>query len=82
VTPSQQAKLGELAGRTGRTSTELVSDAIDRLLDHEAWFLQQVERGVQQMERGELLASDEVLARLERRWAPYTHTDRSWPGWR
>jgi predicted transcriptional regulator len=63
----QRAKLDELAGRTGRNLDQLVKEAIDRFLEHEEWFLEQVQIGLDQIERGELIEHEEVVARVEKR---------------
>jgi predicted transcriptional regulator len=62
----QAAQLASLATRTGRTPNELVVDAVDRLLAHEAWFDAQVQLGIDQIARGEFLEEEEMDARVAR----------------
>lgn len=52
--------------RTGRNSSDLVQEAIERLLDHDSWFIEQVERGLEQAARGELIDHDQVRDRIEK----------------
>ena len=67
LTVEQEMRLSELASRTGRSSDQLVQDAIDRLLDHEEWFARQVRVGLAQIEHGEFVESADVLTRVRRR---------------
>ena len=69
LTADQEFRLGELASRTGRASEQLVSEAIERMLDYEAWFVREVEAGLAQLDRGEFVEHGEVLARFQQRFA-------------
>ncbi len=62
----QAAELTMLATRTGRSPGELVEEAVDRLLAHEAWFESQVQVAVDQIARGEFLTEEEMDARVAR----------------
>ncbi len=66
LTPEKEALLQQLAIRTGKNTTDLVQEAVDRLLDYDAWFIREVEKGLTQTARGELLEHDEVVARIEK----------------
>jgi predicted transcriptional regulator len=61
-----QAKLTKLAAQRGRDPEMLAQEAIERFVDYDAWFIAEVERGLAQIERGEVLSHDEVGARLEK----------------
>jgi predicted transcriptional regulator len=61
-----QAKLEEVAAKQGRDAESLVQDAVERLVDYDRWFVREVEKGLAQIERGEVLEHDEVGARLEK----------------
>jgi len=67
LSPEKEALLHQLAARTGRDTAQLVQEAVDRLLDYDSWFIKQVERGLAQAERGELIEHDEVVRRIEKR---------------
>ena len=67
LSPEKEALLQQLATRTGKNTTDLVREAVDRLLDYDAWFTREVEKGLTQAARGELLEHDEVVARIEKR---------------
>jgi predicted transcriptional regulator len=66
LTPELQAKLEEAAAEQGRDAQSLVREAIERLVDYDGWFVHEVEKGLAQIERGEVLEHEEVGARLEK----------------
>ena len=66
VTPEQEAKLVDLATRTGRQTAELVHTAVNRLIDEDSRFLEAVERGFASLDRGEYVSHEDVGARLAR----------------
>jgi len=66
LTPELQAKLNDVAAQQGRDAQSLVEEAVQRLVDYDAWFVREVEKGLAQIERGEVLEHDEVGARLEK----------------
>ena len=70
LTAEQESKLDALARSTGRGREELVRDALDRLLDHDGWFREQVRIGLAQLERGEFVEDEEVRARVDRILSP------------
>ena len=61
-----QAKLDRLAAQQGRDRESLVNDAAERLVGYDEWFIRQVEKGLAQVDRGEVLEQEEVAARMER----------------
>jgi len=63
---NQEARLNELAARTGRGTDELVQEAVARLLAYDDWFKEQVQVGIDQIERGEFIEEEEMAARVER----------------
>ncbi len=65
LSPELQAKLDRIASQQGRDSKSLVHEAVERLVGYDEWFLRQVEIGLEQADRGELLEDTEVAARME-----------------
>ena len=63
--PYLETKLA-LAADRGMTPELLVLEAIERAVEYDDWFLREVEKGLAQVERGEVLTHEEVGARLER----------------
>jgi predicted transcriptional regulator len=67
LTPEKEALLRQVAARTGQDAVEVIQEAVDRLLDHDTWFVQEVEKGLSQAAKGDLIEHDEVVARIEKR---------------
>jgi predicted transcriptional regulator len=67
--PELQAKLDRIATQQGRDTESLVHEAVKRLLDYDEWFAREVEKGLDQIDSGEVLEHDEVGKRLEKRLA-------------
>lgn len=66
LNPDIQAKLARLAAERGRDAEALAREAIERFVDYDEWFVSEVEKGLAQIARGEVLTHEEVGARLER----------------
>jgi predicted transcriptional regulator len=64
--PDVEAKLARIAAERGRDAETVVKEAIERFVDYDEWFLQQVEKGLLQIDRGETLTHEEAGARIER----------------
>ena len=66
LSPELQAKLERVAEQTGRNTESLIREAVERLLGYDEWFVREVEKGLAQIERGEVLDHKEVGIRLEK----------------
>jgi predicted transcriptional regulator len=69
LSPELQAKLDRLAAQQGRDTESLVQETLERLVGYDEWFIREVEKGLAQVERGEVLEHDEVGTRIEKRIA-------------
>jgi predicted transcriptional regulator len=67
LSPDLQAKLARLADERGCDAEALAREAIERLVGYDEWFVREVDKGLAQIERGEVLTHDDVGALLERR---------------
>ncbi len=65
LSPELQAKLDRMASEQGRDSKSLVHEAVERLVGYDEWFTRQVEKGLAQVDRGEVLEDKEIAARME-----------------
>lgn len=65
LSPDQEAQLQNFAARTGRAASQLVAEAVDRMLEYDARFIEAVEEGRAAARRGEVLDHEEVVARIE-----------------
>jgi predicted transcriptional regulator len=65
-TAEQEAQLAQLATKAGTDAAHLVKDAVLRLLEDDARFVEAVNRGEDALNRGEYLTHDQVGQRLQR----------------
>ncbi len=65
VGPSLAAKLARLAAERGRDAKTLAREAIERFVDYDECFIREVEKGLAQVENGEVLTHEQVGAHLE-----------------
>ena len=65
LSPELQAKLERMASEQGRDSKALVHEAVERLVGYDEWFTREVEKGLAQLDRGEVLEDRDVAARME-----------------
>lgn len=61
--PEKEARL-QAASRAGKDPTQMVEEAVDRMLEYDSRFLEVVEEGRAAARRGDLLEHDEVVARI------------------
>ncbi len=60
LNPDVQAKLARLAAERGSDAEALAREAIERFVDYDEWFVKEVEKGLGQIARGEVLTHEEV----------------------
>lgn len=63
--PEKEARLQEVASRSGKAAAQVVEEAVDRMLEYEVNFVQAVEQGHRSVRRGDLLEHQEVVDRVE-----------------
>jgi predicted transcriptional regulator len=68
--PDLEARLARVAAENQSGVDEYVQQLVERYLDHDAWFREQVKQGLDQLERGEFLTHEEVAARIEQLFRP------------
>lgn len=64
--PELQAKVELVAAENQRAPAEYVQQLVENYLEHDAWFRQQVKKGLDQLDRGEFLTHEEVGTRIEK----------------
>ena len=64
--PDVQAKLTRIAAERGSNAELLAREAIERFVDYDEWFVREVEKGLAQIERGEILTHEEVGSLIEK----------------
>lgn len=63
-TTEQQARILEIAKKSGTAPERVVTDVVARYLDEESRFLAAVEKGLAAAERGDFIEEEEMDARL------------------
>lgn len=71
LSPDLESKLVRAADRRGVSADALVREAIERAVDYDDWFIREVEKGLAQVDTGQVLTHDAVAARLERKLAEH-----------
>jgi predicted transcriptional regulator len=65
LSPEKEARLQQVATRTGKNAAQIVEEAVDRMLEYDTRFIQAVEEGRASARRGDLLEHDDVVERIE-----------------
>ena len=68
LSPDLQAKLSRLATQQGRDTETLIREAVERLVDFDDWFLQEVDKGLDAADRGEFVEHDAVRKLIDSRY--------------
>jgi predicted transcriptional regulator len=68
LSPDLQAKLSRLAIQQGRRTEDLATEAIERMVNYDEWFLVEVQKGIGAAERGEVTDHDEVRKLIDQRY--------------
>ncbi len=71
LSPDLEGKLARAAGRRGISADVLIREAIERAVDYDDWFIREVEKGLAQIDAGQVLWHDAVGARLEQKLAEH-----------
>ena len=64
--PDLQTKLNRVAAENSSDTDAYVQQLVEHYLDHDAWFRQNVKKGLEQLDRGEYLTHEEVGESIER----------------
>jgi predicted transcriptional regulator len=65
LSPELQAKADRAAAENKSGSEEYVQQLVEHYVDYDAWFRQQVTRGLEQLDRGEFLTHEQVGGRID-----------------
>jgi predicted transcriptional regulator len=60
LSPDLQAKLSRLAADRGSDAQALVQEAVERFVDCDEWFLQEVDKGLAAADHGDLIDHDDI----------------------
>lgn len=60
-----EAKLNRLAAENHRGADEYVQQLVEHYVDHDAWFREQVLKGLDLLDRGETITHEEMGEQIE-----------------
>jgi predicted transcriptional regulator len=63
--PDLETKLNRVAAENSSDTDGYVQQLVEHYLDHDAWFRQNVKKGLEQLDRGEHLTHEAVGERIE-----------------
>jgi predicted transcriptional regulator len=69
-TPYTEERLRQLAASKEKEAAEVVEEAITRMLDRHAEFIEGVNRGIAASDRGDLIEHEEVVERIGQLFEP------------
>lgn len=61
-----EARLSEAAIRSGKQPSQIIEEAVQRMLDYETKFIEAVAKGRASAERGDLIEHEDVIERMKR----------------
>ncbi len=64
--PDVEARLQQVASAGGKGAEQLVMETVNRMLENQARFISEVQHGIEQADRGELIEHKDVLKRIDR----------------
>ena len=67
--PALQEQIDRAAADNSTAADEYVQQLVERYLEHDAWFRREVKKGIEQLDRGVYLTHEEVVTRIEKRFA-------------
>ena len=69
LSPDLEGQLARAAGRRGISADVLIREAIERAVEYDDWFIREVEKGLAQIDAGQVLTHHAVGAGLEQKLA-------------
>lgn len=60
-------RIDDLANTISRSRSWVINQAIERFLEYEEWFVQEVKDGLDEVARGDIATDEEVAAKF-RKW--------------
>jgi len=66
--PELESRLARVAAERGCDAEALAREAIERFLDCDAWFLQEVNKGLAAADRGDFIEHDDVRKLIDSRY--------------
>lgn len=70
LSPELQDKVERAAAQNNRGAEDYVKQLVESYVDHDAWFRQQVKKGLDELDRGEFVTDQEVREKIEKLFRP------------
>jgi predicted transcriptional regulator len=64
--PDVETRLQQVAAASGKGAEQLVMETVNRMLENQARFIGEVQHGIEQADRGELIEHGDVVKRIDR----------------
>jgi predicted transcriptional regulator len=61
ISPEKQQQLDALAQALDRSRNWVISEAIDQYLDLQTWQIEQIQHGIEEADRGDLVPHEDVM---------------------
>jgi predicted transcriptional regulator len=68
LNPELQEKIRRLAAQQGRASEALITEAVERMVNYDEWFLREVDKGLAAADRGGLVDHADVRKMIDQRY--------------
>jgi len=68
LSPEIQAKLNRLAAQQRRNAESLVHEAVERLVNYDEWFMDEVKNGLAVADRGEFIDHEDIGRTIDSRY--------------
>ena len=65
LNPELEAKVLRIAAENSKEAAEYIQQLVERYIDHDAWFREQVKKGLDQLDREEFFTHEEIGVRIE-----------------
>jgi predicted transcriptional regulator len=64
--PNLEARLNQIASEAGKAANQVVEELVANYIDHDAWFKQEVNKGLASLDAGKFVSLDDVRRRIDR----------------
>lgn len=64
--PNLEARLNQIASESGKAANQVVEELVANYIDHDAWFKQEVNKGLLSLDAGKFVSHDDVRRQIDR----------------
>jgi predicted transcriptional regulator len=65
IAPELEAKLNRIASQTGKGAGQIVEELVANYFDHDEWFRQGVQKGLESLDHGKSVSHEAVRRQME-----------------